>query len=212
MTLSMPHTTPHVVFRAVRAAVAALKQAGAAACDLSLARDGDSLNLRLVVNLSDGEELDAAKLAADMIAFAAYGSGVTVSGDLPAPGMELPDEPLLIAADAADDDAKEADSDIAEEEAAGQDEDESDDEDAADALRVDGDDLIPLGEVTWADWNQRGRLVIARAGVLSEVVQHACPVHAVRIEQVGGRSWSSSFAFGRGGLVCVFGGGGAGLL
>ncbi len=93
MTLSMPPHTPHVVFRAVRAAVAALKQAGAAACDLSLARDGDSLNLRLAVNLSDGEELDAAKLAADMIAFTAYGSGVIVSGDLPAPGMELPDEP-----------------------------------------------------------------------------------------------------------------------
>lgn len=106
-----------IVFRAVRAAVAALKQAGATACDLSLAREGDWLKLRLCSNIGDGDELDAAVLAADMIAFAAYGGklssaqdglAVIVSGELHAPGMELPDEPPLIAADAVDGDAQEA--------------------------------------------------------------------------------------------------------
>ncbi len=37
------------------------------------------------------------------------------------------------------------------------------------ALRTNRGDLIPLGEATWADWDHRGRLVVARGGALSEV-------------------------------------------
>jgi hypothetical protein len=37
------------------------------------------------------------------------------------------------------------------------------------ALRTEAEDMVPLGEATWADWDHRGRLVIARDGLLCEL-------------------------------------------
>ncbi len=95
-----------IVFRALRDAVGALKHAGAAACELSLKRDGDWLRLRLQAEINDGEEIDEGALAAGAIGFAAYGgqiacsqdgASMTITAELPAPGIETPVDPLLSA-------------------------------------------------------------------------------------------------------------------
>jgi hypothetical protein len=36
-------------------------------------------------------------------------------------------------------------------------------------LPVSGDEIVPLGQATWADWDQRGRLVVAKDGCLWDV-------------------------------------------
>jgi hypothetical protein len=88
------------IIRAIREAVATLREAGAESCELSLQRDGEWLRLTITASVDDGP-FAADSLDAEALTFAAYGgrldwlrkdTEVVVTAALPAPGVEVADD------------------------------------------------------------------------------------------------------------------------